>query len=141
MESLSYNEGVTAVTDDAKDMKIWEQPREDVAAWKCETCGWTNVGYVVRCDGCQKPLGYNEGVTAVIDDAKDMQTERDNDSAALSPERVDVIELVDGETGFATVRITRETTVQGRMFYRVSTDRDTFNFYVTPKGFLRGGKT
>jgi hypothetical protein len=32
--------------------------------WKCEGCGWTNVGYVTACDGCGE-----DRATAVFDRA------------------------------------------------------------------------
>ena len=54
------------------------------------------------------------------------------------PEKVAGVDLVDTEDWFATVRIERLAVVPGRMFYKVSTDRDAFTFYVTPSGLLRG---
>ena len=57
-------------------------------------------------------------------------------SAATRPEKVKGIDLVN-EEGFPSVRIECLATVGGRRYYRVSTERQTFDFFTTRKGLLR----
>ena len=57
-------------------------------------------------------------------------------TAATMPEKVKGVILVD--EGGSDVTVTRIATVEGRTYYRVSTDRRAFEFYVTRKGQIRG---
>jgi len=41
------------------------------------------------------------------------------------------------DLGFSRVRIERPAMASGYQFFKVTSDRSTFNFYVTPKGYLR----